>query len=53
VQTCTNLREEVTPADGGWTTATNGVVDHATSVEFTVPAGTPKCFVRLKVAIIP
>jgi len=34
-----------------WTTATTGVVDNGTSVQYTIPTGDPKRFVRLKVTI--
>jgi len=32
-----------------WTTATTGVVDNGNSVEYTIPTGNPKHFVRLEV----
>lgn len=51
IETSTNLAAEVTPGDGGWVPATNGIVDNGTSVQYTVPTGAPKRFVRLKVTI--
>lgn len=34
-----------------WTTASTGVVDHGASVQYTLPTGNPKHFVRLEVVI--
>jgi len=53
VQTSINLRDEVVPGDGGWAPAASGVVDNGTSVEYTLPAGDPKRFTRLKVTVTP
>jgi hypothetical protein len=47
IQTSTTLAAEGQP--GGWTTEASGVADHGNSIEFTLPAGRPKVFVRLKV----
>ena len=49
VQTSSNLAEEGQP--GGWTNATVGVADLGSSIEFTMPAGDAKFFVRLKVSV--
>ena len=51
VQISSTLMEEVSPSDGGWTAAISGVVDNGTSVEYTVPTGHQRLFVRLKVTI--
>ncbi|MEK7949495.1 beta strand repeat-containing protein [Luteolibacter soli] len=49
VQTSSNLAAEGQP--GGWTNAVVGVADLGTSIEFTLPAGNPKVFARLKVTV--
>jgi autotransporter-associated beta strand protein len=49
VQTSTNLAQEGQP--GGWTNATVGVSDLGSSIEFSMPAGDTKFFVRLKVTV--
>jgi len=49
VQTSTSLAEEGQP--GGWTNTTAGVVDLGSSIEFTLPTGSAKLFVRLKVTV--
>lgn len=51
VETSTNLQDEVTPGDGGWTTATTGVTDNGDSIEFTPGGGGERLFIRLRVAI--
>ncbi|MEI7908058.1 MAG: autotransporter-associated beta strand repeat-containing protein [Verrucomicrobiota bacterium] len=49
VQASTNLQEEVTPGDGGWTNVPlAGVADSPASVTYTFPAGTRQ-FARLVV----
>jgi hypothetical protein len=53
VQTSANLKEEITPGDGGWTTAVTGVVDNGTSVVYSITPGAPKRFIRLKVTVAP
>jgi hypothetical protein len=49
IQTSTNLADEGSP--GGWINAVTGVVDNGNSVAFTLPAGGPRAFARLKVLI--
>lgn len=49
VQTSSTMAPEGQP--GGWTNTTVGVVDLGSSIEFTLPAGTPKVFARLKVIV--
>lgn len=49
VQTSTRLTGEGSP--GGWINAGTGVVDNGNSVVFTLPAGQPRTFARLKVLI--
>jgi len=51
IETSTNLQDEVTPGDGGWTTATTGVVDNGSSIEFTPASGAAKLFIRLRVLV--
>ena len=53
VQVSTNLLDEVTPGDGGWAAATSGVVDNGTSVEFSLPQGNVRYFVRIRVTVTP
>jgi hypothetical protein len=49
VQTSTHLAAE--GEAGGWTTASAGVVDNGSSIEYTLPTGQGKLFTRLKVTV--
>ena len=51
VQISSNLKDEVTSGDGGWSNTTSGVVDTGTAVEFTLPNGDPRRFARIQVIV--